>query len=177
MSPSAIETEQVRLRLTENEDVLRELEAHGRLKINSRHPKRRKELVLLFDAKPFHFAPGETIIVGRRVANALRRDSAIIIGDHLTGEIAAGIEEIGSYDMTQGYDEHRRAVTACPLCEDEFETVADLGKHLIKDHRADRPDLYMDAEEGKDLDTRKRVKNEEGEVVRQDPPLLDSAAG
>jgi len=175
MSPAtAIETEQVRLRLTENEDILRELEAHGRLKVNPRHPKRRKELVLLFDAKPFHFAPGETVIVGRRVANALRRESQIVVGDHLTGDVAAGVEEIGAYDMTQGYEEHRRSITACSICEKEFDNVSDLGKHLIKDHRSDRPDLYLDTEDGKNLDTRKKVKTEEGEIVRQNPDLLDA---
>ena len=168
---ASIETEQVRLRLTEDKEVLDALRSKGRLKRNPSHPRKREELVIQFDAKPFHFAAGEAVIVGRRVANGLRRDSAVIIGDPLTGEVKTAVEEIGSYDMTQGYEEQRRAVTDCPVCTEKFETVADLGKHLIRDHRQDRPDLYITPAEGKELDMRKdRMEGKEKEAV----PLADS---
>lgn len=174
----SVETEQVRLRLTEDQETLDALRQRRRMKPNPHAKGRMKgveELVIMFDGKPFHFAPGVVIVCGRRTANALRRDSAVIIGDDLTGEMVAAIEEIGKYDMSAGYQEHRSTATTCPVCYKDQETLQKLAKHL-QTHREDRPDLFVDSEEGKDLDARPVVTNDEtGEDERLETPLLDSS--
>jgi hypothetical protein len=149
-----IETTQVRLRLVGEKDVFPD-GSEGREVLNEIKKRNKKEHIwlndeigkyisIMYDAHEFRFRPGKAITVGKVVANALRRSSALMIGpDYLNGPILPMIvvdkeftlgEELvdGSKPMTQ---------TTCSVCFVDQLTLPKLMRHLEK-HRSDHPELF-----------------------------------
>lgn len=133
-----IETEQIRLKLTEEKDVLKEMKRRKVLKRDQKGDK----YIVQFDAQEFTFRPGSTITVGRSVAKALQRSSAIIMGDDLTGDMVSVLVEAGSYKL--GDENEGAALTRCPVCKKDMGSLTRLSRHISVAHKGERPDLYDD---------------------------------
>lgn len=134
-----IESEQVRLRLSGDKDVLEALRKRRRMDKDEKGQK----LILQFDSRAFEFRPGRAITVNKTVADALIRSSAIIVGDDLTGEIRPALERLEIYRI--GDEESggaRKSATTCSVCGTDCLSLPALAKHLEKAHIEERPDLY-----------------------------------
>jgi len=123
------ETEQIVLRLTKNNEVLNQLRINKMMKKDDEG----EFLIIQFNSAAYTFRPGKTIVVGRTLGNALYRSSAIIIGDHLVGDIQPSIERLRSFDLG-GYSEE----FICPFCstttdaKGEAFDSASYGMHLAR---------------------------------------------
>lgn len=144
-----IEAEQVRLRLTNSKELLKELKRHKALKTDAQGDK----LVLQFDGQMFVFRPGIVVTVGARIAKALLRASSVVVGDDLTGEIKPTLETAGRFQLGEEAPEESNRVTICPVCKKDCYNLVRLAKHIQVAHRTDRPDLYTEEKTKTDWDT------------------------
>jgi hypothetical protein len=125
---SGIESSQVKLRLTDDEDILKQLRKNKALRKN---PQTGKESYFIqFDSRSFEFRAGSVIQVGKLVANGLRRASGLIVGDHLTGEIVPALEIVKEFQI--GEEESK---TKCPSCDFDGGTLVSLARHIEKSHK------------------------------------------
>lgn len=133
-APPRFESTQVKLKLTENEEILEAMETYKRFRYDKQ--KKSKYAVLQFDGREFRFYPGKTITVGKLVANALRRDSAIITDpdNQLTGDILPFVEVVSEYNILEGDPTESLPPTACPICHEDQKTYPRLARHLMKAH-------------------------------------------
>ena len=130
-----VEGSQIALRLTENRDVLDQLRRNKRL-VKDKEGK--EFLTLQFDSQTFEFRRGSTIALGRSTAKALRRESAVIVGDpsepdyQITGEFMAGLDEVRSFEIGKG-----QAENVCTFCSETTDangslfTPSTLGYHMM----------------------------------------------
>lgn len=132
-----METEQIKVRLTSDPTVLKQLKKNRAMQKDDISEK----YVIQYDSRAFEFRPGRSITVGKNVANGLIRSSGIIIGDHLTGDLRAALIPVGKFNLgiEDPADERKRATT-CGVCGYDCETLTRLSRHLIKKH-GDRKDL------------------------------------
>ncbi|MCI0349001.1 MAG: hypothetical protein L0Z53_06205 [Acidobacteriales bacterium] len=125
-----LESKQVQLSLTNDAEVLEQLRLNKRLQRRGRQ----EIFTLQFNSVPFDFyAEGgkrNIVTVGQNVANALRRDSAVIIGNHLTGLVKAALTVVGSYSLTEGTS-NLPSRTTCPYCQEEQNSPRLLARHLM----------------------------------------------
>lgn len=131
----SLETQQVKLRLTNDKEVLKALKKKRALKTDERGEK----FVVQFDSKSFEFRPGRTITVGKIVANGLRRSSSVIIGDDLTGDIMPVLEVVDTYSL--GEEDAGRNPNICPVdgCGVDCKSLIGLSRHLAGPaHKKDR---------------------------------------
>lgn len=159
-----LETTQVKLRLVaaddilpgdiEGKDVLKEIKLHKGLRRRDEHGE---FISVMFDAHEFKFRPGKAITVGKLVANALRRSSAIMIGpDYLNGPIAPMLVvekefELGEESSTP------MTPTTCPVCFEEQKTLPRLSRHLDK-HKKTHPELFeKEPDENEESESREPV--------------------
>jgi hypothetical protein len=147
-----IETTQVKLRLVNEKDfpddeitgkdILNEIKKRKSLWRNDEHGK---YISLMYDAHEFRFRQGKALTVGKLVANALRRSSAISIGpDYLSGPIAAMLMVEKEFVLgEEDADENAKpkTMTTCPVCGTEQGTLPKLARHIDK-HKADHPELF-----------------------------------
>jgi hypothetical protein len=147
-----IETTQVRLRLvnekddfpdgTTGKDVLSEIKKRKQLWKNDEHGK---YISIMYDAHEFRFRPGKALTVGKLVANALRRSSALSIGpDYLNGPMAPTLVVEKEYqlgDEDSDGNAKPQTMTTCPVCLVEQATLPKLTRHLEK-HKSDHPELF-----------------------------------
>jgi hypothetical protein len=147
-----IETTQVKLRVVNEKDelpddvtgreVLNEIKKHKNLWRNDEHGK---YISIMYDAHEFRFRPGKALTVGKLVANALRRSSAISIGpDYLNGPMAPMLiveKEFVLGDEDANEDSKPKTMTTCPVCNVEQNTLPKLTRHIEK-HKADHPELF-----------------------------------
>jgi hypothetical protein len=124
---SGIESTQVKLRLTKDEDILKQLRKNKALRKNS---DGKESYFIQFDSRSFEFRPGSIVQVGKVVANGLRRSSGVILGDHLTGDIVPALEVVNEFQL--GQEESR---TACPECGWDNGSLASLARHIEKSHK------------------------------------------
>ena len=140
---SAIETSQVRLTLTSDKKVLRQMKNNKVLKTDAKG----EYYVRQFDSKSFVFRPGTVLTVGKLVANGLFRDSAIILDDQLTGEMVPCIVKVGEYELGERIPDEDNPVTSCPICKQDCHSLPRLARHLLAKHKADRADLFNEEDE------------------------------
>lgn len=124
---SYLDSEQVRLRLTSIPFILNEL-------------RKKRRLVMLngvetfqvqFDSRTFNFVPGSTIVVGRSVADCLRSDARVIVGNPLDGPVEEILEVVGTFDLSRG---ESASPTQCPACHEEQGNTQKLVAHLLEFH-------------------------------------------
>ena len=135
----SLEYQQLKLRLTNDKEVLKQLKRNHAIKTDVKGDV----LIIQFDGHEYQFRPGKVLTVGRNVGKSLIRSSGVIMGDHLTGDYAAAVEEIGSYELgvEQAPEDESRATT-CPICKQNCFTLPRLARHLMTSHVKDRSDLY-----------------------------------
>ena len=135
----SIESTQVRLRLTNNQEILKQLKRNKAIRTDAKG----EYLPIQFDGYQYDFRAGKVLTVGKSVGNALIRSSAVIMGDHLVGDYAAGVEEIGSYQLgVEQAPEDEAKATTCQVCKLNCHTLPRLARHLLTQHTKDRADLY-----------------------------------
>ena len=129
-----VEGSQIVLRLTTNEEVLDQMR-RNKVLVKNEHGE--EVLVLQFDSKAYTFRRGTALVLGKSVANALIRDSAIIIGDpndpdyQLTGEYRRALDTVRSINASEGV-----AQNICPHCSATADgkrqpfTPGTLGYHM-----------------------------------------------
>lgn len=122
---SHIEGFQTVLRLSRKKDVLTQLRKNGALRKNKESGE--EVMTLQFNSQTFDFSPDIQITVGKSIADALIRSSAVIVGDQLTGEIVPSIEAVTTYAAGRGL-----AQNTCPYCGEVKETPQSLGQHLLQ---------------------------------------------
>lgn len=114
---------QVRLRLTEDRDVLN---AARRNKIvrNPGDPKK-EHIVLQFDSRFFEFYHGKDVVVPEPVANGLYASSGVLVGDPINGGMKGLIEKVESWPLGAVASK-----TACPVCGKNQGHLEALVEHL-----------------------------------------------
>ncbi len=131
-----LEQKQVVLRLTDDPEIIKTLRARKRFQKDVRGEK----LVLQFDGKDIEFRPGVSVTVGERVAAGLIRDSIMVIGDPLVGEIKSPLVRVREHNIGETGLE-KKSPTVCPVCkpEKDYRTFTQLARHLERVHKHDRP--------------------------------------
>ena len=130
-----IDTQQVRLRLTRDKEVLQDLRRKHRLVLIDTPDGKQEAFLIQFDSHTFAFRPGTVLTVGRRIADCLKSDSLVIVGAPLDGPALPVLEEVGSFDLARG---ETISQTECPVCRKEQNTIALLIEHLQKAHTLSR---------------------------------------
>lgn len=153
-----LETEQVKLRLTRVPFILDALRAAKRLVLDP--VSKEEKLTIQFDSQIFDFKAGKLIVLGRNAANAIVRDSHVIIGGHLTGEVFYGIEEAGKFNIGEQDEIKDVPLTVCPVCKEDFKNLGRLGNHMMRMHKEDRPELYAEEVEKAVVKTEEVVSDE-----------------
>lgn len=131
-----LDNEQIKLSLTDDRDVLDTLRRRGML---VKAPDKNGEIYeLQFDSVPIQFRllkSGERTIspCSGRMARALIRDSATLVGDPLTGDHKAAVVEMGRYHLSDGDPALRMTKTTCPFCKEETGDARALANHLLRD--------------------------------------------
>jgi hypothetical protein len=101
-----------------------------------------KFISVLFDGRAFKFyQSGNTITVGKTVADALRRSGQVIVGHGLNGPSCPFLEVVEQFEM--GHDRPR---FACPICNEDQGTAPRLARHLDKE-RKKNPAAFEDTVE------------------------------
>lgn len=136
----SLEATQLRLRLTKDPIVIKQLKKNRAF----RSDVEGEYFPIMFDGAEYRFRPGLPLNVGRQVGKALIRSSAVIIGDQLTGDFRAGIEEIGEFELGVEAPVERISTTACPICHQDCRTLPRLARHIMtcKVAKQQKPDLY-----------------------------------
>jgi hypothetical protein len=127
---SYMESVQIKLKLTSDPEILAALEKRRRF---SKNHAGDKVLVLQFDSFPFEFKPGRVLTLDGSIAQSLRRESRVIIGDDLTGPMKYALDVAGKVDMGRGQEE--ADANACTYCHRSFPTASKLGWHLMHEHK------------------------------------------
>lgn len=169
------ETTQVRLKLTEDTAILSQLEQNKRFRYDKQ--KKLKYVVIQFDGREIRFYkdPTKTVVVGELVANALRRDSAIIIDptglDSLTGEILPFVEVVSKFNMLEGESAESQVVklpkTACPVCGIDQKTYPRLSRHLMEKHSHGEEEEQEQEETGKSDPEEAHFDASDGELEKE----------
>jgi hypothetical protein len=127
--------DQVKLALSKEPEILAALERKHSLQTDKDGTR---TLELLFDSRPFTFRlykSGErnVIPVPATVANALRSDSRVLIGDPLSGQFRSALTVLGRYNQAEGDPDLRLTKTSCPFCRTECNDPRALSRHLMVD--------------------------------------------
>ncbi len=130
-----VEGQQIALRLTTDREVLDQLRRNKILVEDDEG----EVLTLQFDSQTFRFRAGNTIALGKSMANALIRESAVIVGDpndpdyQITGDFRAGLDKVRSFDIGKG-----QAENVCTFCSETTDangnlfTPSTLGYHMMR---------------------------------------------
>lgn len=122
---------QVKLRLTENPDVL---QARKRDKTTWQVKNGRGELVLRNDSREYRFAPGVEMNVPAPVAAGLIHASTATVGDQpLTDDYSPALEIVSHWNLGQP-EPGRNQRPQCPVCPEQFDTAHLLAAHIIDEH-------------------------------------------
>ena len=143
-----VETAQLTLQLTNNKEVLKQLKKNKRLRSDSQGDV----YLIQFDGKEIAFRPGVPVTLGYSIARALLRDSRIIIGDQLTGEVELALKEIGKSELGVASAEQKKSPTTCNVCGVDKGSLDKLAKHLLSAHRRDSASLYSSDESTDPID-------------------------
>jgi hypothetical protein len=139
----SVESTQVRLKLTNNKEILKQLKRNRSIKEDAKG----EYFTIQFDSYEYVFRPGKVLTVNETIGKALIRSSAVIMGDHLTGDFLAGVEKIGSYEIgTEVAPEDEAKATTCNVCKLNCHTLPRLSRHVMTAHVKDRSDLYPEDE-------------------------------
>ena len=142
-----IESIQIKLGLTKDRAILKQLKANKLWKEDKEGPY----VPIMFDGTEFRIRPGKTLTLGRSIANALYRSSQIMVGnDWLGGEFSAYLERLGEYSITDDGQvvgqEDELSPTTCHLCKIDQKTFPRLARHLMESHKDD-PRMLDDEDE------------------------------
>lgn len=157
---SSVETAQVRLTLTNDKKILKQMKANKVLRTDAKGDFYTRQ----FDAKTFTFRPGTILTVGKLVANGLYRESGIILDDHLTGEMVPCLVKVGEYELGERIPDTENPVTSCPICKQDCHSLPRLARHLLAKHRADRADLFNEEDEATEAAVNAELGEEKNEV-------------
>ena len=122
-----METRQVSLALTDEKDVLRQLERNVQW---TETPKGRA-WVTQWDGKVLTFYPGVPITLNESIAKDLLRRETIVVGDDLKGPIKQVLRQVGSYDVVDSLKDVKTKTT-CQFCGKECGTPGRLGQHILR---------------------------------------------
>ena len=127
-----LELSQVRLKLTDDPEVLTWLRNNKQFKVDKHNPLEPEFISVQFNSAEIRFHKGEVKTLGKTVAESLYRRSWVICGDHLTGEMRAYleiVEEVNLGDLVKP-----KPKFSCPVCEKDMITAQNLAYHLSQDH-------------------------------------------
>jgi hypothetical protein len=146
-----IETVQVRLGLIDpnkevfnqetgdtvtGKDVIRQLTTNNVW----RNSPKGKYVAVQYNSQTFKFFVGETMVLPESVAKALRRSSAILVGeDKLNGPIIPFLEVKETMEMAIANTSIHSATT-CPVCHEEQKSLPALARHLMTHPEAQEAD-------------------------------------
>ena len=139
-----IESQQIVLQLTEDKQVLAQLRKNKKL-VNKNGLD---TYVGQFDGQIFEFKKGIPVTLNANVAKALRRNSGVIVGEHIDGEILAALDEKAKFQIGEENPIRRKLMTSCPVCEKDMRSLQALSKHLAVAHKEDRAELYVSTNAG-----------------------------
>lgn len=122
---------QVKLRLTENPEVLQALSRNGALRQNE---KGEPYLALQFDSQHFHFVKGQEIIVPEPVALGLYRGSGVLIGDAMSGTQQPGVEVVEKWELGEQEPSRKAKKTVCSVCGEDQGSIKKLVAHMAEEH-------------------------------------------
>lgn len=128
---SVLESVQVTVGLTKNKEVLKQLRTNRMFRKDAEG----EYLSLQFDGQEFRFRPNKKFVVGKAVANAMIRSSAVLVGnDALSDPFLPYVEAIEEHDLAKG---ESTSQFACPLCGVDTESAPRLARHLMTKHKDD----------------------------------------
>ena len=148
----SIETTHVRVRLIDpakeifnpetgmtvtGKDVIKQM------KINNvwRNDVKGRYAAVQYSGQTFKFKEGESVTVPASVATALRRNSAIVVGqDQLNGPMVPFLDIADTFEMSEGHSAPK-AATCCPICGEDQKTFPALTRHLGQE-RKKHPELF-----------------------------------
>lgn len=144
----------VSLRLTDDQEVLKTLEAKGAYVKRGpagkdRKPTGDKTYVVKADSHAYEFVPGRVITVPERVAYMIRQNSGVFVGGtprtikidgvdrHFNSELDAdyvpAIEVVEQWEVgTEQPSARKSRRTTCPLCDVDQGTVERLRNHMLE---------------------------------------------
>jgi hypothetical protein len=153
----SVESTQIALRLTEKKPVLEALKKNRRLTQKRYDGVVEEVFITMFDGKSIEFRKGSIIPFNKSVAEALRRDNWVIVGDPLTGPVNPVFEIVNTFELGGNT---MKAKFACPLCGMDMKSKSNLAKHLVGRAHAENAEKTVAAE----------IKPERG-AIDYDTPL------
>lgn len=122
------ERTQVKLKLTEDPEILNALRRNGLL----RDPGSTNEhLALQFDSQHFHFFKGKELVVPFSIADGLYRSSGILVGgDAMNGAQVASLVKVESWELGEQEPSRKASKTTCSICSIDQKTVKALIAHI-----------------------------------------------
>lgn len=123
-----LETDQTKLKLTGNAEVLTTLRNK---KLLVKDGEGKEYFARPFDSQEIRFYPGVPQTFPASIARALIQGSRVIIGDAFTGPQVEALENIGTAKLGTIQSEAPRPATECPYCHKDFATAGKLGYHLM----------------------------------------------
>jgi hypothetical protein len=143
---STVENLQVVLTLTDNKETLAALRKNGRFRKFTQHGKTEEVYTCSFDGKSIEFRHGMHVPLPKSIADALRRDNWVIVGEHIDGEIGPVFEVVKNYVL--GAEQESRPQFACPVCKKDMINSYNLGRHLMGNaHKEKAGEGVVDYEE------------------------------
>lgn len=144
---SGIETTQVTLRLTKDKETLSALRRNKRFsytKPNSSVEQPVETYICSFDGKSIEFNHGAQVPLSKTIADALRRDNWVIVGEHIDGEVRPVFEVVNTF--TLGAPPVEKPQYMCPECGKDMINLHNLTKHLMGDAHKKRREEPIDYE-------------------------------
>lgn len=125
---NSIETTQVTLRLSNKPEVVRTLKAKKRFQERKHNGVVTEVYVAQFDGKALDFVKDMAMTLPKTIADAIRRDNWVIIGDDLSGEVTPVFDIVRTHEI--GAEVSESKPFACPLCGKDMINRHNLAKHL-----------------------------------------------
>lgn len=135
---SSLDSQQVTLALTKIPFIIKELERKGRL---VRNADGNQCFRIQFDSHTFEFVlpkpkdgvVGNSITVGKSVAECLIQDSCVIVGASIDGQVYPALESVREFDLSLGEKENPNT---CSYCKGRraFESARELADHILEEH-------------------------------------------
>lgn len=124
----SVESRQVKLRLTQDKEVLKQLKKNKAIYVD-------KDGAITYctqyDSQCFYFKPGIPITFAKSVADALQRSNKVIVGDHLSGDFHNILFSMGEWNLGEREPDGKNPITTCNECGKDCGNRAALAKHIL----------------------------------------------
>ena len=138
----SVESRQVKLRLTQDKEVIRQLKRNKAIYLDK---DGQITYCCQYDSKCLYFKPGEGINFPKTIADNLQRSNRVIVGDHLGGDFHNILVAVAEWELGEREPDGKNPATTCGVCGVDQRSIAKLAAHLQKhanEHKEKRASDY-----------------------------------